>query len=172
MASEPVIRHEQADDAAAIAALVAAAFGRDAEAELVAALRVQQGLALSLVALIEDELVGHVALSPVSVAGRSGGGRWLGLAPLAVAPARQRGGIGRRLAQAALAHAAAAGASAVFVLGEPGYYSALGFAAAAGLGWRCIYDAPPAAFRVRLLGEARDRPPPGTVSYHAAFAAL
>lgn len=172
MASVPVIRHEQADDAAAIAALVSAAFGRDGEAELVAALRAQGGLVLSLVALSGDELAGHVALSPVSVAGQSGSGRWLGLAPLAVAPARQREGIGRRLVQAALAQAAAAGAGAVFVLGEPGYYAGLGFEAAAGHGWHCVYDAPPAAFRVSLPGEAPDRPPPGTVLYHEAFATL
>ena len=172
MATGSVIRSERPDEAAAIAALVASAFDRAAEAELVAALRAQGALWLSLVAELDGRIVGHVALSPVAVDGRTGAGRWLGLAPLAVAPAHQRAGIGRRLVGEAVAQAAAGGAGAVFVLGEPGYYGALGFAPAADLGWRCVYDAPPAAFRVRLLGRADDRPQPGLVTYHAAFGAV
>ena len=57
----------------------------------------------------------------------------------------------------------------MFVLGSPTYYGRLGFEPAAPLGWRCIYDVPPAAFQVRPLVKPANRSPPGTVIYHTAF---
>ena len=53
------------------------------------------------------------------------------------------------------------GASAVFVLGASHYYGRLGFDAAAPLGWRCTYEAPEPAFRVRRLGDPAQLPPTG-----------
>ncbi|MFL5333111.1 MAG: GNAT family N-acetyltransferase [Geminicoccaceae bacterium] len=172
MTTDLTIRCERPDDAAVIAATVAAAFGREAEAALVAALRDLDQLTVSLAAVLDDRIVGHVALSPVAVDERSGDGHWLGLGPLAVQRGLQRQGIGRRLVDEAVATAAASGASAVFVLGNSSYYGALGFEAATDFGCRCVYDVPPAAFRVRRLGEPGNWPPPGTVTYHGAFAAL
>ena len=166
------LRPETPADGAAIAVLVEAAFGGPAEARLVGALRMAGALTLSLIAVRDGEIVGHVALSPVAVAEQDGGGRWLGLAPLAVAPARQRQGIGRSLARRSLEFAQARGAAAVFVLGRSGYYARLGFEAAAPLGWRCTYPAPEPAFRVRRLGDPSRLPPHGIVRYHPAFDAL
>ena len=105
-------------------------------------------------------------------AARAAGTRWLGLAPLAVRPEWQRQGIGTDLVHATLALAAAHQAAVVFVLGPPGYYGRLGFDAAAPLGWRCAYDVPEPAFRVHRTGVGARLPPPGIVTYHAAFAAL
>ena len=167
-----ICRPELPDDAPAIAALVTAAFGNPAEAGLVDALRRASALVLSLVATSHGEVVGHVALSPVEVAGKPGQRRWLGLGPLAVAPALQRRGIGKALVRRALELAGEGGAAAVFVLGDPHYYGGLGFDAAAPLGWRCAYDAPEPAFRVCRLGDPAQLPPPGTVLYHPAFDAL
>jgi putative acetyltransferase len=169
--SDLELSYEGAADVAAITRTVAAAFGQKAEAELVSALREAGALTLSLVARLDGEVVGHVALSPVAVAGRQADD-WLGLAPLAVAPAHQRIGIGSALARRALELAAVRGAAAVFVLGEPDYYGRLGFEPAAQFGWRCKYDVPAAAFRVRRLGRAADLPPAGIVTYHPAFDAL
>lgn len=164
------VRHERADEAAAIAALVAEAFGRDAEAELVGRLRAAGALTASLVATAAGTLLGHVALSPVETNGQSG--PWLGLAPLAVRPAWRRRGIGSRLVRHAVEAAAAAGAQAVFVLGDPGYYDRLGFEEACPLGWRCVYAVPTAAFRVQRLGDRSRLPRTGTVRYHPVFDAL
>jgi putative acetyltransferase len=168
------VRPERPGDEDGIQGVVSAAFGQTAEADLVARLRDRGALAVSLVAEAAGELVGHVALSPVTVDGRPGGGRWLGLAPLAVDPDRQRQGAGRRLVAAALDAAIGDGATLVFVLGDSRYYGALGFEEAARFGWRCTYDAPSAAFRVRLLGGSagEDLPPAGTVRYHEAFDGL
>jgi GNAT superfamily N-acetyltransferase len=108
--SDLELSYEGAADVAAITRTVAAAFGQKAEAELVSALREAGALTLSLVARLDGEVVGHVALSPVAVAGRQADD-WLGLAPLAVAPAHQRIGIGSALARRALELAAVRGAA-------------------------------------------------------------
>lgn len=131
-------------------------------------LRADGALPLSLVAVAGDAPVAHAALSPVAVNGATGGGRWLALGPVAVAPDRQRQGIGAALIDHAVAVAAAGGAAAVFVLGRSRYYRRLGFATAAGFGWRGTVPAAVEAFRVRCLDDAA-LPPPGTVRYHRAF---
>ena len=92
-----LIRDEQPADAAALHALTVAAFGRAAEADLVDALRRDGDGVISLVAVAEGAVVGHVLLSRMSAPFRA-----LGLAPVSVAPGRQRAGLGSRLIRAAL----------------------------------------------------------------------
>lgn len=163
------LRPEEPGDEAAIGAALAAAFGRQGEADLVARLRATAVLTISLVAMADGEIAGHAALSPVMIEGAEVGARWLGLAPVAVRPGRQRQGIGTRLVEEILQQATALGASAVFVLGDPDYHRRLGFAEAGPQGWRCLYDAPSAAFRVALLGPWTDPPPAGAVRHHPAL---
>ncbi len=160
------IRPELPGDAAAVAGVLADAFAGPDESRLVDALRAARALTAALVAVEAQRVVGHVALSPMTVDGEPG--PWLGLGPVAVAQAAQGRGIGQRLVRAAVAAAAAEGAAAVFVLGRSSYYAALGFEGAASWGWCCTYPAAPAAFRVRRLEPAR-LPPAGTLRYHAAF---
>ncbi|MEK0085411.1 GNAT family N-acetyltransferase [Benzoatithermus flavus] len=164
-----MLRPEEPGDEAAIGAVLAAAFGRQDAADLVARLRAAAGLTISLVAVAGGAIAGHAALSPITIEGAEAGTRWFGLAPVAVRPDHQRQGIGTRLVEEILQQATALGASAVFVLGDPGYYWRFGFAEAGPQGWRCLYDAPSAAFRVALLGPRTDPPPPGVVRYHPAF---
>ncbi|MCI0640707.1 MAG: N-acetyltransferase [Gemmataceae bacterium] len=89
-----LLRLEQETDQAASHAVHASAFPTAVEARLVDALRAAGRLTVSLVAVDVGQVVGHVALSPVTVAGAADG---LGLAPVAVLPAHQRHGIGGRL---------------------------------------------------------------------------
>lgn len=133
-----VIRPEQAGDVATIHAVHASAFPTDDEARLVDALRAAGRLSITLVADDGGRLVGHVAFSPVSLAGRPDG---LGLAPLAVIPDRQRQGIGARLVREGLAVADAGGAPFVVVLGHPAYYPRFGFRRAAAVGLSNEYGA-------------------------------
>lgn len=163
-----LVRPEQAGDGPAVAAVLAAAFDRPDEAALVTRLREAGALAVALVAAREGRVVGHVALSPVTVDGAPGGGAWLGLGPLAVQPEQQGHGVGSALVAAALDAARGMGAVAVFVLGRATFYNRFGFAEASPLGWRCPYPAPSAAFRVQRLDPDR-APPPGIVRYHPAF---
>lgn len=155
------IRPEVPGDAAAIAALVTAAFESAAhsdgtEAEIVDGLRRDGDLTLSLVA--EDEVIlGHIAFSPVSIS--DGSAHWYGLAPVSVVPDCQSQGIGAALVQHGLAELRALGARGCVVLGDPAYYGRFGFVADPAL----IYPGVPEGLFQRLVFE--DRAPRGTVRY-------
>jgi len=79
---------------------------------------------LSLVGVIDSRIVGHVIFTRCSVANDSNAAL---LGPLAVAPAWQRQGIGRAIVHAGLRRLEDMGMSLVCVLGDPNYYSRLGF---------------------------------------------
>lgn len=119
----PTIRPEQPGDEAGIRRILTAAFPTDLEARLVDDLRAAAQLTISLVATRDDRIVGHIAFSPVTLAGTVVG---LGLAPVAVAPDLQRQGLGRALITAGLAFARQSAAPLVVVLGAPGYYVRFG----------------------------------------------
>lgn len=154
-------------DAPAIDALLRAAFGGDAEARLVAALRDAGDVAIELVVAAEDGLLGHVLFSPMTV----GGVPALALAPLSVAPVAQRQGIGAALVRAGLARAAARGEGWCLVLGEPAYYARFGFAARDAAAVTGVPWAGHPAFQAsRLRTEAA--PLRGEARYAAAFGVL
>jgi len=158
-------RAARPSDNRAIHALVAAAFGQTAEADLIDRLRDAGALAHSLVAERAGDLVGHVALSPVSVQGALVPGA-LGLAPLAVQPPHQRQGIGAALVAAAIAAARADGAKVIVVLGAPAYYGRFGFRPASAIGLTCPWPQAGDAFQALVLGTPAPR---GLVRYHRAF---
>jgi putative acetyltransferase len=123
-----MIRHEKPDDVPTIRRVHEAAFPTPAEARLVDSLRVGGHLALSLVCERDGNVVGHIAISPVTFADQRVNG--LGLAPVAVLPDYQRQGIGGALINEGLTMCRARGVGFVAVLGEPAYYRRFGFAAA------------------------------------------
>jgi hypothetical protein len=61
------IHREQPEDIAAIHEVHELAFGRPAEADLVDALRTRSTVTLSLVAVEDDRIVGHILFSPVTI---------------------------------------------------------------------------------------------------------
>lgn len=161
-----VIREERPGDADAIHRLTAAAFAGTehsdgTEAEIVDALREAGALTVSLVADDAGAIVGHVALSPVRIAGEDLG--WHGLGPVSVDPARQRQGIGDRLIRDALERIRAAGSNGCVVLGEPAYYERFGFIADR----RLTYAGPPPEYFQSLA--FTEPMPAGAVAYHPAF---
>lgn len=121
------IRPEQQRDGDAIRAVHTAAFPTDDEARLVDAIRTSGNATLSLVATQQEEVVGHVLFSPVSVERNPSGARGLGLAPAAVRPENQRQGLGVALIERGIAACRAAGFHFLVVLGAPGYYQRFGF---------------------------------------------
>lgn len=142
-----IVRPETAADHAAVHAVNRRAFGQPGEADLVDRLRTAGCATVSLVAVDAGAVVGHILFSPVTVESpRVPPPNWLGLAPMAVVPERQRDGIGSALVRAGLTAARAAGATAVVVLGHPDYYPRFGFVPASRAGLGCVYDAPDEAF--------------------------
>jgi putative acetyltransferase len=121
-----VIRPIGPDDHPAIHDLVKAAFGQRDEADLVDALRDDGDALLELVAEEDGEIVGHVLYSPLAT---DTGQRFAALAPLSVAPARQRDGLGQMLMATAHELLRMQGIEAVIVLGHPDYYPRAGFSA-------------------------------------------
>ena len=162
------IRPEAAADGEAIARVIQAAFdaseyGNHGEHQIVATLRQRGALTVSLVAEVAEAVIGHVAISPVSLSDQSPG--WYGLGPLSVAPEWQRRGVGAGLTAAALEALTQSGAAGCVVLGDPGYYGRFGFVADAAL---TLDGVPPQYFQALRLSDARAA---GEVRYHPAFAA-
>jgi putative acetyltransferase len=165
------IRDERPGDVDAVRAVNRAAFETSEEADLVDALRRAASPLISLVAEAGDAVVGHIMFSPVTLAGADAL-TLMGLAPMAVLPARQRQGIGSRLVSAGLERCREANAAAVVVLGHAEYYPRFGFIPASRLSLRSEYDVPDDVFMVCELQPGRLQGRAGTIRYHAAFGSL
>jgi putative acetyltransferase len=162
------IRRETAADISAIEAVTASAFlnaphTSHTEQFIVNALRKTGKLTISLVADAEGTVVGHVAVSPVSIS--DGTPDWFGLGPISVVPEHQRQGVGSRLMREALRLLRENRAAGCVVLGEPEYYGRFGFRANPTL---ILPDIPPEYFQAISFGASQPR---GIVSYAEAFSA-
>jgi len=162
------IRNEQPNDVNAIARLTEAAFANaphtsHTEQFIVAALRKAGQLSVSLVAVEGDDLVGHVAVSPVTLS--SGDAGWHGLGPISVRPDRQGRGIGSALMLEAIERLKAMDSAGCVLLGDPGYYARFGFRAYEQL---VLPGVPAEYFQALPLA---DGIPAAEVSYHTAFEA-
>jgi len=129
------VRRERATDIDRTYAIVESAFRSRLEADLVNALRRSAEPQLSLVADVHDVLVGHVFFSPVTIDAAGPAPLACQLSPGAVRPKFQRRGVGSALIRTGLSECRAVGWSAVFVVGDPAYYSRFGFRLAAPLGF-------------------------------------
>jgi putative acetyltransferase len=164
------IRDESVGDEAAIRRLHLAAFGGDAEARLVDALRERGKAVVSLVAVEAGDIVGHVLFSRVTIDGNDST-RALGLAPVGVLPGFQRTGIGSRLIRQGLTRCASAGYDLVVLVGAPAYYTRFGFQAAQPYGLDNEYGVQD-EFMVLALREGALQGVRGLVRYAPEFAEL
>ncbi|MFI4974329.1 MAG: GNAT family N-acetyltransferase [Caulobacterales bacterium] len=125
---EVEIRPERADDAAAVRALVTAAFGPgDDTAGFVEAVREDAEVCLAEVAVAGGSIVGHAqwCAAPLTVDGRGVKGAYLTC--LCAEPALQKRGIGSRLVRSGLKRLVETGYEAASLLGDPAYYGRFGF---------------------------------------------
>jgi len=160
------IRPERPEDVAAIRRITLEAFEHapysdQREADIVDALRADGVLSVSLVAVVDGGIAGHIAFSPVEIGGEKGA--WHGLGPIAVRPIHQGRGIGQALVWAGLDGLATLGASGCVLLGAPAYYGRFGFESDPGL----YYGEGPSPYFQRLI--LAGPPARGEVRYHAAF---
>ena len=163
-----LIRAEEPGDIAAIDAVTVAAFRHAPHADhteqfIVRALRDAGQLTVSLVAEQGGAIVGHVAVSPVTVSDGAEG--WFGLGPISVLPAMQGRGIGAALMHHALDALQVLGASGCVLLGDPAYYARFGFKPVPTL---VLPGVPPEYFQAITFGSSF---PSGEVAYHEAFEA-
>jgi putative acetyltransferase len=126
------IREADDVDTPAVEAVVEAAFGEQGASvnDVMARLRGVEDMAVELVAVEDDDVVGCVALSLAWLDARERLVDVLVLSPLAVAPARQGRGIGTRLLAAIPDVAERLDAPLVFLEGAPDFYGRHGWSAA------------------------------------------
>ena len=121
------IRDEHQSDVLAIHNVHERAFGGGYEPRLVEMLRNAGHVTSSLVAIVEDQVVGHVLFSPVTFDPPLAEHGWVALGPIGVLPEYQGRGIGSRLVRRGLDESRSKGCDGVVLLGSPGYYSRFGF---------------------------------------------
>ncbi|MEM7666531.1 MAG: N-acetyltransferase [Pseudomonadota bacterium] len=160
------IRPEAAGDEDTIFKLTETAFqpmpfSEGDEQHLVNHLREAGDLTLSLVAENAERIVGHIAISPVTIS--DGASDWYGLGPVSVWPELQHKGIGGALIRRAIADMRERGAKGIVLLGSNVYYPRFGFVHEPQL----TYPGPPPEFFQCLLlnGDL----PRGEVKFAPAF---
>lgn len=164
-----VVRTEETEDHESVRRVNELAFGRRNEADLVDALRVNARPYVSLVAVVDEQVVGHILFSPVSIESEGSAFTAMGLAPMAVLPSYQNQGIGSQLVREGLKECQRLGCEIVVVLGHPNYYPRFGFVPASLKGLRSEYDVPDDVFMVAELTEDALDGRRGLVKYHSEF---
>lgn len=172
------IRSEKPGDESRIrevteSAFEASEFGYNGEAILVDKLRSAAAAAVSLVAVVENRIAGHILFSPATIDWGKHQSAGLGLAPMSVLPEFQRRGIGSRLIQAGFEEIANSSYEFVIVLGHPGYYSKFDFVPASSGNVRCEFDdIPDEVFLIRWLRPQTMSDKFGVAKYHPVFSNL
>lgn len=165
-----IIRVEKDSDITVIETLTYSAFkdhphhepgSEPTEHLIVNRLRDANALKLSLVAEVNNQVIGHIAFSPVLINGEAT--NWYGLAPVSVLPEQQGKGIGKALINEGLAQLKEHGAEGFVLLGEPEYYGRFGFKAQPELTLTGV----PAEYFLAL--PVKGSIPTGEVNYHPAF---
>lgn len=164
------IREEQPGDRTAIRNLTTLAFGGPYEAQIIDALRSACPGLVSLVAVEDGYIVGHILFSPVTVKGTNDIISGMGLGPMAVVPEYQRRGIGTNLVRHGIARLREDGCPFVVVLGHPDYYPRFGFVPASLYGLASQWEGvPDEAFMVIIIDEASMNGAHGVVRYRDEF---
>lgn len=170
------IRTVRKEDYAAISNLIMTAFskspsGYSNEAELVEKLRLAPTYRKSFEVVADQmgQIVGHGLLSEVKVKSASQSTTGLCLAPLSVAPAKQKQGIGQRILAELEQRAKKAGYPFISVLGWPDYYSKFGYQRASLFKIKPPFPAPDDTFMIKALTPNGLKGVNGTVQYLPAF---
>jgi putative acetyltransferase len=162
------IRDERPEDASDIEDVVKRAFGSQDEANLVQMLRDANKAVISLVAVDNGRMVGHVMFSEVSIDPPHEGFDGIGLAPLAVTPEFKALWVGSKLVRLGLDRCRRAGYNIAVVLGSARYYPRFGFSCASDFGLGNEYGEVEHFMAMELELGALDRVC-GTVKYQPEF---
>lgn len=163
------VRNEKSEDYSDVYRVNELAFERKNEANLVERLRHIEPH-ISLVAVKDGKIVGHIFFSEVTLEPESGNLKAIGLAPMAVLPEFQDQGIGSQLVERGLEECRNQGFEIVVVLGHPKYYPRFGFTTAKEKEIDCEYDVPDEAFMILELKPEALNGKSGTIRYRPEFA--
>lgn len=162
------IREEVASDIPAIRTVNQQAFAQHQEGRIVDALRSNGAALLSLVAVVNDEVAGHIMYSPASIGEVSGAA----LGPMAVLPEYQRHGIGSQLVETGNRKLKATGCPFIVVVGHADYYPRFGFQPASNFGIQCEWPVPDNVFMVLILDAEKMEGISGLAKYRHEFSTV
>ncbi len=141
------IRQEKETDIQGIYELNCNAFETSEEAKIVNALRKSGQIILSLVAIENEQIIGHVAFSPMAFGEDRSNYNVVALAPMAVDPERQKSGIGTQLINTAKKILKEKGVVGILLIGHPDYYPRFGFKPVhSAFGFESEFDVPDNVF--------------------------
>jgi putative acetyltransferase len=163
------VREEQPGDAPVIRKVHEQAFGQSQESDIIDKLRRNCSNLLSLVAVAEDQVVGHILFSPVEIKSEQTIVRGMGLAPMAVLPEFQRQGIGGTLVREGIKILKRRNCPFVIVLGHAEYYPRFGFEPANRYRIRSEWEVPDDAFMILVLNPSIMRDVSGVARYRREF---
>jgi putative acetyltransferase len=164
------VRIEQSDDIDVVRLVNDQAFGQSDEGRIVDSLRNNCEGILSLVAFLNNQIVGHILFSPATLDTNDSLIEGMGLAPMAVLPEFQNRGIGSELVAEGLRHIKRMQCPFVIVLGHDQYYPRFGFQTASQYGLRCQWDGvPDEAFMVLIINASTMKDVSGIVRYRDEF---
>ncbi len=161
-----LIRPENENDIEVIRDINSEAFETNTEANLVDKLRESGIPFISLVAEIDNKLVGHILFTPVKLVGETREIKIAGLAPMAVLPNLQNNGIGSKLVEDGLKQCKDEDFEAVVVLGHPNYYPKFGFIPSVKFDIKSEYDVPDEVFMIKELNANSLKGQSGIIKYH------
>ena len=162
------IREELPEDVVAIRDVNRRAFGQEQEGNIVDALRSNGAVLLSLVATQDDQVVGHILYSPISVGSVTGAA----LGPMSVVPEYQRQGVGGTLIETGNRMIKDRGYPFIIVLGHAEYYPRFGFVPARSRGIQWEWDVPDDVFMLLVLDEEKMRGVSGLSKYRQEFSTV
>ena len=161
------IRKETEKDYEDIKSVNDKAFGQENEGKIVENLRKNENYSsdLSLVAEIDNKIVGHILFFPIKIISQENEYETLSLAPMSVLPNYQKMGIGSKLIEYGIKAAKKAGYGSIIVVGHPDYYPRFGFAPASTFGIKLPFEVPDNAFMALELLPNSLKGKQGTVKY-------
>jgi len=164
------IRLEQPKDIDEVRLLNDTAFAQPTEGRIVDKLRKSCKGILSLVAISNNKVIGHILFSPVTIETQSDVIEGMGLAPMAVLPEWQNQGIGSKLVKEGLRIVNSTKCPFLSVLGHENYYPRFGFQRASKYGLQSQWEGiPDEAFMAMILNDSVMKGVSGIVRYRDEF---
>jgi predicted N-acetyltransferase YhbS len=165
------IRPERKNDYGEIKKITDLAFGQVNEGIIIENLRDNPDYIakLSLVAIIDNKIVGHILFFPVAITNDWGKNITLSLGPMAVHPDFQKKGIGSKLINEGFKIARKLGYQSSIVVGHPSYYPRFGFKPARNWYIRLSFDVPDEAFMAIELTPNALKKCSGMIEYPKEF---